>query len=297
MELSQGDIAALQISNAQEAKDLRVNIRELIECADTLIYINEALKESKAIVSKPIKDSEILVLKLILHTQSIIQLLKGTELRSRYFKEANKKVIDIPSVRVLIRSQFEALLMFNHIYVNSKDSMEMELRYYAWMYEGIQKRTNHTPRSEEAKRVFENDLRTLDSFRQKITSNIHYQDLTNAQQQRIIKSGHSRLFKDWKQIIKESGFRNDGPVQQLYSMLSDYAHSGSLSIIQLQTSKLGYNHINEQASIMAFNANCIVCLLVMHLLRLHKICEIKFNTLPTIIQTKTEIYGRLLVKI
>jgi len=297
MELSQQDLAALEISRAQKAKDLRINIRELEEASDTLIYVNESLQESKARVSKPIRDSETIVLKLLLHTQSIIQTLRGTHLKSKYYKEANKKIVDLPSLRVLIRAQFEALLMYNHVYVNSKDNEDMELRYYAWMYEGIYKRASHIPRSDEAKRVYANDLKTLERFRSIITSNPHYQNLTTAQQRTIVKSGNSRLFKSWKDIIRESGFRNDGPVEQLYSMLSDYAHSGSLSIIQLQSAKLGYSHIHEQTSIMAFNANCIVCLLTMHLIKMHRICNIKFNTLPIGIQTKSNMYGRLLLKI
>lgn len=285
-------LAAHQILRNIQNEDLEVNLKEYHDLLDCLIFLHETLAELKVKMPHWKTYSDTLMTKFYLHSQSFEHVLSGIELKSKYFNNEllNKKIIDVPSSKILLRGQLEAFLMYQHIYVNANDENEKELRFNAWIYSSLLQRQSFSDNSDIGKIQKLKDKKEIESLKNEISRSSAFAKLSTKQQIGLLEKGSGKLFKTWDIILKESGFANDHLVNTLYAVLSSYAHSEGLSIIQIKQSQLGYNKHNEEAKTILFVSKILVCMMIVTIKKLYKIVEVKYNGLPQHLQNTIEAY-------
>lgn len=272
-----------------------MNLEEYHRLLDTLVYLHETLSELKIKMPHWRTYSDTLMTKFYLHSYSFYNSLCGIELKSEYFKRDsyNKRIIDIPSARILLRAQFEAFFMYHHIYVNPSSDDEKELRFYAWLFSGLLQRQTYPIVTAFAKEQHSKDEKEIETMKKKIQALPAFSKLTARQQEGLLKKGSDKLFKTWNVIMKETGFDERHAFATYYSILSSHAHSEGLSILQLKQSKLGYNKSNAQANVDLLISKQFICLMILAIKKLYKIIEIKFNGLPQELQDTIDIYAQI----
>ena len=287
------DIRAIELLNQYDRKDFEYNLKEYHNLVDTLIYLNETLRLENIKISYWQKYSETLLFKFCLHGLTLHNICSGLTLQSSYFeKELNgAKVIDISSVKVVLRSQLETFLMYYHIYVNPKSDDEKQLRYHAWIYSALLQRQNFPTTTEFGKQQKEKDLIEIENIKIEIQKLSSFSNLSVKQQKALLKTGSGKLFNHWAEILKETGFSDKHAFSTIYNYLSMYSHSEGVSVIQLSDKAFTYEQNKGQADLDVHNSKLLVCLMITALIKLYEPVNIKYNALPDNLRYDIEIYS------
>ena len=134
------------------------------------------------------------------------------------------------------------------------------------------------------------ELKTLEIS---LTSSAIFNNFTKSQQNTFLRKGNARLFNSWKMLLNESGFSGHHLFSTFYSILSNYAHSEALSILQIKESNFSYQDSNEQANMNVFISKQIICLSILSLVKLYGVIESRFNSLPQDMQDTVRMYARI----
>lgn len=293
MSLTPRELRAIEIGKQFYQKDLEINLEEYHKFLDVLMFLHETLSELKIKMEEWQVYSDTLITKFYLHSNTLFIILSGTQMFSKYFENGNldKKILDIPSSKVILRAQLESFLMYHHIYVNSDNKDEKKLRFNAWMHKSLVKRQEFEAKTKFSQKQKEKDAIEISKIEQIMQELNSFGKLTEKQQISLLKNGSDKLFKHWNEILIETGFKKGSTYFKFYKLLSSYAHSEALSILQLKGSKLGYNKYNGTANLNLFLSKILICKMIITIKKLYKIVEIKYNTLPQNIQDKVEFYA------
>lgn len=297
MKLTSKAISGIQILNRFDNQDLTSHLEEYHKLLDTLLYLNETLAESKSLLPHWKEYSETLLFKFCNHGFTLHNILKGVTLNSIYYPDIlnGKELFDISSSNVILRSQFEAFLMYHHIYVNPKLDEEKELRHHAWIYSSLMQRLDFNAESPYGKEQRKVDIEQMEIISQRIKSLSAYKQLSYKQQKSLLSKGSGKLFKHWSTILEETGFSKSHPFYTLYTYLSMYSHSEGLSVIQLKDNLFKKNLNNEFGSINLKNSKMLVSAMITTIVKLFPIIEIKYNTLPSNLKNEIETYSQIMV--
>lgn len=288
-------IRQIEVYKKLQINDLEVNLKEYHRLLCTLVYLHETISELKIEMPNWKTYSDTLMSKFYLHSFSFYNSLSGIEIKSEYFKDYKyeKKIIDVPSAIILLRAKFEAFFMYHHIYVNPKTDDEKELRFNAWIYTSLLHRQSHPSNTDFAKAQKSKDLKEIENMKVMFKNSPAFNSLTPKQQKGLLEKGSDKLFRTWDMIMNDTGFDERHGLSTYYSLLSNYAHSEGLSILQLKQSKLGYDKTNQEANTNLLLAKQLICLMIISIKNLYKIIEIKFNALPQELQDTIEIYSEI----
>lgn len=281
MELTEENYWALELANLYNSKSQENLKKYYKDLLDLLIFLHEILAENKVRVHESIILSEELVNKFYFHGLTINQISEGFNFQSKYFGNgavAKNKFVDVSSILTVGRAQLETLLMYQHLYINSENENELWLRYYAWIYTALLQRSNTPANTIETKQKKEADLKSMAILRKKMESLFPSTNLTEKQQKSLIENGNGKLFKTWDTIFKDSGFSN-GIFTKLYYILSVYAHTEGLSVIQMKSSK--YNNTKEENSDLVFTqlfcSTLMTAVMIDNICRKHESCKNRFE--------------------
>ena len=288
------DLRAMQLAN-NYSQNLKQHLIEYHKLIDTLLYLNESLKEANTQIKYWQKYSETLLFKICFHGLTIHKIYSGLELKSEYYhKELNGKIIaDRSSAKVLLRSQLEAFLMYYNIYVNPKTDDEKELRYSAWIYASLYQRQKFPSNTKFALIQKEKDFQELESIKKRIQSLESYKILNEKQKNVLLSSGTHKFFNHWATILKESGYDEKHVFSVSYTHWSTYSHSEGVSAIQLQGESLMYKEDDTNAISDIQTSKLLICLLINQIKKTFKSAEIKYNSLPELLQYDIEFYINL----
>jgi hypothetical protein len=244
------------------------------------------------------KDSETLFYKFAFHGLTLHQIFNGLKLSSVYYKVEidGKGIIDISSAKAILRSQFEAFLMYHYIYVNPVDDDLKELRYNAWIYSSLLQRQEFPSKTEFGKQQKAKDKIELNKMKETISKLKSFQNLSTKQQQSLLDTGSGKLFSHWATILKETGFSESNPFYTIYTLLSVYAHSEGLSIIQLSYQPDSHKNAVSQANFDLHNSKLLVCLMINSIMKLHEVVKKKYDTLPDQLKYDIEIYSMMAIR-
>lgn len=233
-------IWALELAQLFDSKDLDQMRAECLGHLDLLLYLHEVLAEEQVEVQEYETTSEQLIQKFYFHGLTFCRISQGLTLSSEYFSHPNISktlCIDIPSLLTVGRAQLETLLMYQHIYVNTKSVDEQKLRYYSWIYTALIQRRQFSAIDEAAKTQRAKDEKEIIRLKAEMEQLESFKKLTPKQQQNIFHAGSAKLFKNWNAIFEESGFSSSHLFPKLYYILSAYAHTEGLSVVQMRTVK------------------------------------------------------------
>lgn len=287
------DLRALKLANREMS--VKVELDEYHQLIDTLLYLNEGLREAKTELKYWQQYSETLLQKICFHALTIHQILNGLILKSKYYpKELNGKIIvDRASAIVLLRSKLEAYLMYRHIYVNPKTDDERELRYNAWIYASLFQRQSFPSKTEYAQTQREKDKNELEAIKSRIQTFKSFKSLNKKQQIALLNAGSHKLFNHWATILKESGYEANHAFSTNYAYWSAYAHSEGISAIQLHGSPLLFDNHNRAIISDIQTSKLIISIMIVLLKDAFVAAEIKYNILPDHLKYDIEFYVSL----
>lgn len=224
------------------------NEQDYLKLLDLLFRVVEANRGPLNGIDEKFLYAEGLATKFFLHAASILYLSRQTNIPD--LPSVRLKFTDPGSIDVLSRAAFETFLTFHYIFIAPKDSEEQNYRYWAWRAAGLAERQALAVSTPEHKQKLADEKKELDHLHNKLGSNATFQQLTYKQQNRVLK-GEWRLLC-WRNIADSAGL-SKALSRDMYKHLSGYAHSGSLSILQIQQSLQN----KEQQSLMRASMDTI----------------------------------------
>lgn len=215
--------------------------------------INKALflSDNRGFSSTIKRDAGLLANRGSINAHSINQLINGTQFSLDESK--NITIPDVSSMMSLLRTQIEAYASFNHIFCANSEE-EIEIYYNLWCISGLSKRVhieinNDLHNQEELNKILDKKNREeneIEHLKSNILNSNYIKDLPNYTVQKIKKHLNSN-WPSWEVQIIDEQFKkltikdvilNTGVKEKIfenvYNLLSWYAHPNYLSIIQLK---------------------------------------------------------------
>lgn len=206
---------------------------EYIKLLEGFINICEANKGLAVKNENWILDAEGLALKFCAHATSALYLFRGTKIPE--IKIGNISFFDYASLNILCRAAFETFLIFHHLFIQPNSDEEKEFRYDSWVLSGLLERQGFPVKSPQGIKLIESERSIINSLKDRLHKNKVFINLTHKQQRTITEKGNWRR-KSWYEIAKDSGL-DETHAGSFYRYLCGYAHSGSLSSLQLRESQ------------------------------------------------------------
>ncbi len=173
-----------------------------------------------------LEDTQPLAAKFIMHCGSIFHLTQGTRISKLLDREIS--YLDHHSIIVLVRAVYENYLAFNFIYIATQTPEEKEFRHNVWkLGTFLDRQKVPTTEEENIKKQQSVDTRTQ-GIR---TSNV-FTTLCSSQQKKALK-GEWRLGYHWADLAELANL-DKKQFRATYRYLCSYAHTGHLSIFQMQ---------------------------------------------------------------
>lgn len=203
-------------------------------------------------------DAEALLFKVFAHSCTIKHIIYGTPIPIM-----TQSFPDVSSIKVLTRALLETTLVFYYLFITSKNDSEKQLRYLKWQLSDLLQRQSLTEliiytEKEKLKESQESDIESIKILRNKILNNDYYSSYTPKQKKSILNG-----FPEWRLPLKGKGHRpswielgehaglNSHYRNIFYKHLSSYAHSGSLSILQLRNRDRKFTEVTVSNSLSA----------------------------------------------
>lgn len=275
-------------------RNLPKQVNDYKELLDVLILLQDYLVKSGFKVPNHIAHIDTLISKIIFHSNTIYHLLNGIDLEIKPEK-VKTKILDMPSLYVLLRSQLENFLIFDFIYIQAKSEEETIFRYNNWLYAGYLSRRDIPAESENAKKMKESDLKEIERLKIEIQNSKFFKSFSKDQQKTLINKGNDRVFHSWLTIMIAAGF-GERTSKSFYKLISAYAHSSSVSIFNFTELKAGYTENNDMANLIVSLSKVILSKFIRGFKQKVKVVEFRYNMLnPDLIAT-IEFYASMLEK-
>ncbi|MCW3167932.1 hypothetical protein OMO38_05265 [Chryseobacterium sp. 09-1422] len=226
--MDQKDLWAIELLSLYEKRNTVAIKKKLFENTDLLIYLHEILAEKNVQLQEKDVYSEQLIIKFHLQNLSVLKLSEGHPIESRFFnnKASHIKFLDISSIITIMRSQYESLLMYQHLYVNTQLEDEQKLRFQSWIMSSMMlRRTVFAESKTYNQEQTDNEVAEINMLRESIKNNENFKFLSEKQQKSLLETGSGKLFKTWDTLFKESKFAKGGVFSKIYYTASIYAHS------------------------------------------------------------------------
>jgi len=204
--------------------------QEYVKLLDVLYRVMQALEGEPLDADRRYYDAEGLVTKFFMHAASALYLYRGTIITD-LLPPPGINFGDVASVPVVVRAAIEAFLTFHYVFIARSSDEERDLRYLSWKAGGFADRQRFPILSAKGKRVLDDDRRLLDELHNQLQSNPLFQRLRPKEQTKILKGRWRR--HSWKQIGRAAGLAG-AYAETMYEILSGYAHSSSLSVLQIK---------------------------------------------------------------
>ncbi len=233
--------------------------RDFVLLVDSIFLVSEFTKQTgvQSIGNEWLLDAEMLLYKAFSHGCTIKHLTYGTPIPI-----LTQGLVDISSIKVLTRALLESTLVFYYLFITSKNNDEKQLRYFKWQLTDLLQRQSLMGKmkysDDKIENVRKSDEENIKIIRSKIRQNEWFKSLKPKQQDDVIEGYH-----EWRLPLKDKGYPpswiklgrdaglNNHYAEVFYSLLSDYAHSGSLSILQMRQGNIEFIDTSIRTSIRA----------------------------------------------
>jgi len=221
--------------------------REYLIILDLLCRIVEANRGIELSDHK-LKEAESLAKKFFFHSASAFYLSRGTIIHD--FPSVQVDFIDPASINVIARACIESFLTFHYLFSSCVSDEERDFRFYSWLLGGLKEREKFLHMLIEAKKVLQdeqsrirskwlNDQQCIQKYEQILRHNKIFQQLSERQQKRILGGDWRNKILDgkcnrmsWREIALDAKL-TEMDAEHFYRLLCGYAHSSSLSTLQL----------------------------------------------------------------
>lgn len=282
----------LEFYHLYESRNIDEIKKRLFKISDILIYLHEILAEQDIKLDEKDVYSEQLVIKFHLQNLSLLDLANGHSIHSSFYdnKAPHIKFLDISSIMTIVRSQYESLLMYQHLYINPESDEEQKLRFESWIMSSMMLRSavfsSSKPLNENK---IEYEQNSINEYKKSIQDNKYYKNLTEKEQRALLNKGSGKLFKSWDTIFKESKFNEKGVFTNFYFMASVYAHSEGILALQLKETKhlMDHEHMKETLYLMLFYSYLMTSIMIKNITNKFPLIKKRYDSLDE--KTKFEI--------
>jgi Family of unknown function (DUF5677) len=170
-----------------------------------------------------------IAVKVAMHLATVFYLAEGT--RIDRIPSLPLNFIDHASINVVMRAALETFLAFHHLLIAPRTAEERNFRVRIWQIGGLRDRQRFPAIVSENRAKLQKEKVQLDKLIKKIEANPIFQTLTPEERRRARK-GDWRLTKQWVDVAVEAGISKQY-FEPMYRYLCSYAHSGSLSMLQI----------------------------------------------------------------
>jgi hypothetical protein len=174
-------------------------------------------------------DAEGLAAKCLFHANSCLLLAGGTPVG-----KGATRVLDLGSLNVLVRATLESSLAFHHLFASSQHSAQIEFRYLRWVLADLLERQDFPASSPDSQQTQTEELQQIKEIRSRLQANGEFQGLTPKQRKRVLEEGHWN--PGWATVARDAGL-SELHATLVHRYLCSYAHSGSMSVLQLRQAK------------------------------------------------------------
>jgi hypothetical protein len=146
------------------------------------------------------------------------------------------KFLDPASINVLVRAAFETYLTFHFVFAAPSSPDDQDYRYWAYKAAGLTGRQQIKTSNKAHKQKLADEKEIIIDLHNRLRSNVIFQKLSEKRKLLALKGDwrqHPQQQKQasWRQIAISAGL-SASLASRMYSHLSGYAHSGSLSVLQ-----------------------------------------------------------------
>jgi len=198
------------------------------------LFMKASGQSTRIVTSDPdrSKDAEGLAVKFTAHSASVFYLARGTNIED--VPPVPIDFVDFASISTVARAAFEAFLTFHHVFVAPKSAELGEFRYWAWLLSGLCERQRFPATTPQHRKRLANEKRMIADLHKKLASNSEFTRLERKDKAHV-KKGRWRL-SGWKDLGNEVGL-DELHASTIYGYLCGYAHSDSLSTLQIHAAK------------------------------------------------------------
>ena len=183
-------------------------------------------------------DAHNLANKFLGHALTILHLSRGTVIQDLpSFRKLNFP--DSASIDVLARASFEAFLVFHFVFFAPTTADEKNFGHWCYQAAGIAERQNLPVSIREHVQQIAEEKELLGRLHTKLETNIIFQGITESQKRQVFEGKGRWKWRpscnkevSWRDIAIDAGF-SEMLAFHIYKHLSGYAHSGSLSVLQM----------------------------------------------------------------
>ena len=200
----------------------------ILELLGKVIEVNKGIVQT----NEKFTEAEFLATKFFFHCASSFYLSRGTIVPD--FPLCPIDFIDAASINVVARASVESFLVFHYVFSASISEEEADFRFYSWQLGGLKERGKYLPKVEilkqQAATTITNDKKCIQKYEQILQRNNVFLNLSKKKQNDIL-NGKWRT-ESWREIALDAGL-SEMHAEHFYRLLCGYAHSSSLSTLQL----------------------------------------------------------------
>jgi len=138
-------------------------------------------------------------------------------------------------MNVFARATVESFLTFHYVSASPKEGSTKELRHLAWILTDLLERQRFRATELAHQQQLAEEREQIQTLQEGIRANSAFQEMTPKQQAALLNDGKWR-WQSWVQIGRDAGL-SEVHADQAYRFLCSFAHSGSLSVLQLRQAK------------------------------------------------------------
>lgn len=158
----------------------------------------------------------------------------------------NNLISDPFMLNTAIRTCLETYLLYQYIFCEKNETIK-ELRYLCWMKEGLQTRKNYLVENELLQETQTKDKANIKILEDRLKGNRTFLEYSIKRKKEILKGRNWK--PSWNQLLKDSDLPKSY-ISTLYSSLSSYAHSESLSLTMITNNEYMNRSKNDEIALL-----------------------------------------------
>lgn len=193
--------------------------------------------------------------KLSCHTASLVKLLSKSELA---YDSKLIEILDVSSVNIIGRAIIENYLTLFHFHFDEIDGHQKEFRFLIYAISALKNRQKFTPLNQENMSQRDRDLIEIGKFTNQLKNNTYFLNLPLKKQKHYLNTKEAIQFK-WIELLDDSDLKPE-LFKDTWKLLSNYAHSEFLSVLQIQDYPESFKNANMRCwSIFELTSMLLSC--------------------------------------
>jgi hypothetical protein len=279
----------LHINNISANRDLVKYFSLLDVVSNSLAKLSNSLYEDKVKLEDHYSELESKIFRYIMTNHSIIKLLKGLNFN---LMDKNISIVDIFSVKSLMRYQIESYLVMFYLFFDNVSTTELNFRYDIYKLHALNKQITFAKKGESAKRKAKDVEKEIGLLKEKIISSEKYLR-SNGKIRKSLLSPNKAILKDRKKLFEDSGL-NRSRISDMWSVYSNYAHSEHISDRQFNSYyKFKTASFNEDSVLTVEICLILNSRLINMLIKQFDSCKNKFKSLNPREKAIIDLWGKL----